>query len=126
MDSVNTTDNLDNSPILVVDADSYSGNENKIGNYQVTFKATDVSGNYTTKTIDIIVDSHLLNKISKSYIINDQVIIQLNENKPAILLYDINSDFKSYIKYYLIPEEKEDYILDSLDYSELYENDFII
>ena len=53
--SVNTTDNLDNSPILVVDADSYSGNENKIGNYQVTFKATDVSGNYTTKTIDIIV-----------------------------------------------------------------------
>ena len=55
LDSVNTTDNLDNSPILVVDADSYSGNENKIGNYQVTFKATDVSGNYTTKTIDIIV-----------------------------------------------------------------------
>jgi len=50
----------------------------------------------------------------------------LNENRPAILLYDINSDFKSYIKYYLIPEEKEDYILDSLDFSELYENDFII
>ena len=55
LDSVNVTDNLDNSPILVVEADTYTGNENKIGNYLITFKATDVSGNFTTKTLNVTV-----------------------------------------------------------------------
>ena len=54
-DSVTVSDNLDNNPILIVESDTYSGNENKIGRYQITFKATDASGNITRKTLDVVV-----------------------------------------------------------------------
>ena len=58
-DSVHVTDNLDNNPTLIITSNNYTGNENRIGNYSLSLKATDASGNETTKTILIEVEDKI-------------------------------------------------------------------
>ena len=57
--NISVTDNFDDSPTLVVESDSYTGNERRCGTYNVTFKATDRSGNISTKTISITVSDQI-------------------------------------------------------------------
>ena len=58
-DSVHVTDNLDDNPTLIITSNNYTGNENRIGNYSLSLKATDASGNETTKTILIEVEDKI-------------------------------------------------------------------
>ena len=56
---VTVTDTLDKTPVLTVDTDEYTGNERRIGTYNVTISARDFSGNVTTKDIVINVEDNI-------------------------------------------------------------------
>ena len=55
-DSVVYQDYIDPNPTLFIEENTYSGNENKIGDYYIKIRVTDASNNSTYKTINITVE----------------------------------------------------------------------